>query len=170
MDNKINLQKQNAVKKLMELATDIDMCLFCTNLKGTDGSTCRPMSTAGVDENGDIWFFSTRDSDKNREIQKDNHVQLFYSHPGKNSYMVVNGTAVVSFDKQKIEELWSPLAKTWFKEGVDDPNISLIQITNVNAYYWDTRGNKMVNFFKMIASVATGKTLVDAEEGTLDIK
>ena len=27
------------------------------------------------------------------------------------------------FDKQKIEELWSPLAKTWFKEGVDDPNI-----------------------------------------------
>lgn len=170
MSNPVNLAQQDAVKKLKELATDIDMCLFCTNLKTGDGSTCRPMSTAGVDDNGDIWFMSPKDSDKNREIAADNTVQLFYSHPGKSSYMVVNGTASISFDKKKIEELWSPLSKTWLKQGKEDPNISLIRVTNISAHYWDTTGNRMINFFKMVASVATGKTLVEAEEGSLDTK
>ena len=170
MDNKINLEQQQAVKKLRELAKDIDMCLFCTNLKRDDGATCRPMSTQEVDDNGDIWFFSGKDSDKNREIAADKKVQLFYSHPGKNSYMVVNGEASISTDKTKIDELWSPQVKAWFKEGKEDPNISLIRITNINAYYWDTKGNRMINFFKMVASAATGKTLVDAEEGALHVR
>ena len=170
MNNPVNMERQNAVKKLKELAEDIDMCLFCTNLRRDDGATCRPMSTQQVDDNGDIWFFSAKDSDKNREIQNDNHVQLFYAHPGKSSYMVVNGIATVSEDRQKIGSLWTPLAKTWFKEGKDDPAISLIKVSNINAYYWDTKGNRMINFFKMIASVATGETLIDAEEGVLRIK
>lgn len=170
MSNPVNLAQQDAIKKLKDLVNDIDMCLFCTNLKTGDGSTCRPMSTAQVDNNGDIWFMSPKDSDKNREIAIDSKVQLFYSHPGKSSYLVVNGNASLQYDKKKIEELWSPLDKTWFKEGKDDPNISLIRVSDINAHYWDTTGNRMVNFFKMVASVATGKTLVNAEEGALQVK
>ena len=169
MSNTKDLNQQAAIKKLKELAEEINICLFCSNLN-TDGATTRPMGTQQVDDNGDIWFFSAKDSDKNREIEEDEHVQLFYAHPGKSSYMVVNGTATISYDRAKIEELWSPLAKTWFKEGKDDPNISLIKVSNVNAYFWDTTGNKMVNFFKMVASVATGKTLIDAEEGAIHVK
>ena len=165
-----NLVQQEAVKKLKALAEEINICLFCTHLKTGDGATSRPMGTQQVDDNGDIWFFSAKDSDKNKEIQKDKQVQLFYAHPGKSSYMVVNGDASIVEDHQKIAALWTPLVKTWFKEGKDDPNISLIRVSNINAYYWDTKGNQMINFFKMIASVATGKTLVDAEEGALHVK
>jgi general stress protein 26 len=170
MNNPENLVQQEAIKKLQDLAEEIDICLFCTNIKTDEGATCRPMSTQKVDDNGDIWFFSAKDSDKNRDIKNDNKVQLFYAHPGKSSYMVVNGVAAVSTDRQKIDELWNPLVKTWFKEGKDDPNISLIKVSNINAYYWDTKGNQMINFFKMVASVATGKTLIDAEEGALNVK
>ena len=170
MSNPTDLNQQAGIKKLKELAEEINICLFCSNLKTGDGATTRPMGTQQVDDNGNIWFFSAKDSDKNREIAEDNHVQLFYAHPGKSSYMVVNGIASISTDRQKIEQLWTPLVKTWFKEGKDDPNISLIKVSNVNAYYWDTKGNKMINFFKMVASVATGKTLVDAEEGSIHVK
>jgi general stress protein 26 len=170
MNQPDNLQQQEAIAKLKELAKEIDTCLFCTTLATQDGATARPMSTQEVDDNGDIWFFSGKDSDKNREIAKDGKVQLFYGHPGKSSYMVVNGVASISSDKGKIEELWSPLVKTWFQGGKEDPNVSLIKVSNINAYYWDTKGSKMINFFKMVASVATGKTLVDAEEGSIRIK
>ena len=169
MSNPVNLEQRDAVKKLKDLVEAIDMCLFCTNLKTGDGSTCRPMSTAQVDDNGDIWFLSPKDSDKNREIEEDSKVQLFYSHPGKSSYLVVNGTASIQYDRKKIEELWSPLSKTWFKEGKDDPNISILKVSPTSAYYWDTEGNRMINFFKMVASVATGKTLVDAKEGNIEV-
>jgi general stress protein 26 len=164
-----DLKNQPAIDKIKEIVNAIDICLFCTNLKENDGLTTRPMSTQHVDEYGNLWFFSNKNSDKNHEINNDSKVQLFYSHPSKSSYMVLNGKAEISFDKDKIKEYWSPLVKTWFKEGIDDPNISLIKVNTKSAYYWDVAGNQMINFFKMIASVATGSNLVEAKEGNLKV-
>jgi general stress protein 26 len=164
-----NLASGEAIEKLKDLVEDIDICLFCTNLKTGDGATTRPMSTQEVDDEGNMWFFSDINSDKNREINNDKRVQLFYSHPGKSSYVVVNGEAQVIIDREKTEEIWSPMVKAWFKEGKDDPNISILKVTPTSAYYWDMEGNRMINFFKMIASVATGKKLVDAQEGSIKV-
>ncbi len=163
-----DLNDTQAIDKLKELVSDIDICLFCTNLKG-DGSTARPMSAQKVCDQGNLWFFSDINSDKNREIKEDKHVQLFFSHPGKSSYLVVNGEAEIIIDKKKTEELWTPLVKTWFKEGKDDPNISIIKVRPTTAHYWDTDGNRMINFLKMVASAATGKTLVTGKEGELTV-
>jgi len=55
------------------------------------------------------------------------------------------------------------------KEGKDDPNISVIKVKPTTAYYWDTDGNRMVNFFKMVVSVATGTNLVTGDKGSLNI-
>ena len=169
MNNPTNLHNEEGIKKLKGLVENIDICLFCTNLKTDDGSTCRPMSTQDVDDDGNLWFFSDINSDKNKEIRQNKNVQLFYSHPGISSYIVVNGDAEIIIDKNKTAEIWSPLVKVWFKGGKEDPNISIIKVNTHSAYYWDVEGNKMINFFKMIASVATGTTLVDAKEGNIKI-
>ena len=160
---------EEAIDKLKSLVEDIGICLFCTDLKIDDGSTCRPMSAIKVCDQGNIWFFSEKDSDKNKAIVADKNVQLFFSHPAKGSYLVVNGEAEIILDKTKIEELWTPFAKIWFKEGKDDPSISIIKVNPSNAYYWDTAGNQMINLLKMIASVATGKNLVTGDEGAITI-
>jgi len=167
MEHKTNLTAGEGIKKLKQLVDDIDICLFCTDLKTDDGATCRPMSRQEVDETGSIWFFSESNSDKNKAILKDNAVQLFFSHPGKHSYLVVNGLAEIINDREKIEALWSPVAKAWFTEGKEDPNISLLKVSPISAYYWDTEGNKMVNILKFLASVATGKKLIDSKEGEI---
>ena len=164
-----NLNNKEAIDKLKTLVDDIIICLFCTDLKTDDGSTCRPMSAIEVCDQGNIWFFSEKDSDKNKAITSDKNVQLFFSHPGKGSYLVVNGEAQIILDKTKVEELWTPVAKIWFKEGKDDPNISIIKVTPTTAYYWDTEGNRMTNFIKMAASVVTGKNFVDGEEGSITL-
>ncbi|GAB2616471.1 pyridoxamine 5'-phosphate oxidase family protein [Emticicia sediminis] len=169
MSNTENLHNTEAIDKLKTLVDDIMVCLFCTDLKTDDGSTCRPMTAMKVCDQGNIWFFSEKDSDKNIAIAADKNVQLFFSHPAKSSYLVVNGEAEVILDKIKIEELWTPAAKIWFKEGKDDPIISIIKVKPTNAYYWDTDGNKMINFMKMVASVVTGANLVTGKEGTLSV-
>ncbi len=169
MGNHTNLKNQEAIAKIKELAKGIDMCLFCTHVKKGDGESTRPMSTQGVDDDGTLWFFSDKNSLKNKEIKADNHIRLYYSQPSKSAFMVLNGEAEIVFDKEKVEELWSPHVKAWFKEGKDDPSISLIKVTPISAYYWDVEGNQMINFFKMLASVATGTTLIDAKEGTIKV-
>ncbi len=169
MENTKNLKANEGVEKLKELVTVINICLFSTNLKGNDGATFRPMSAQEVDDEGNIWFFSDINSDKNREVQEDNLVQLIFSHPGESSYMIVNGVAEISTDHKRIEQLWSPAAKIWFEQGKDDPDISLIKVNTQSAYYWDTDGNKMINFFKFLASVATGSNLVTGVQGSIKV-
>jgi len=169
MSNNENLNNKEAIDKLKSLVDDIMVCLFCTDLKTDDGATCRPMNAIKVCDQGNIWFFSEKSSDKNKAIAADKDVQLFFSHPGKSSYLVVNGEAEIILDKAKIEELWSPVAKIWFKEGKDDPNISVIKVIPSTAYYWDTDGNQMINFLKMVASVVTGKNLVTGNQGALKV-
>ena len=75
----------------------------------------------------------------------------------------------VIFDQEKIEELWTPIAKVWFIEGKDDPNISIIKVTPTTAYYWDTDESKMINFLKMVASVVTGTNVDIGNQGALII-
>lgn len=169
MSNTENLNNKEAIDKLKSLVNDIMVCLFCTDLKTDDGSTCRPMSAIKVCDQGNIWFFSEKSSDKNKAIATDKDVQLFFSHPGKSAYLVLNGEAEIILDKTIIEELWTPVAKIWFKEGKDDPNISIIKVTPATAYYWDNDGNRMINFLKMVASVVTGTNLITGKEGAITV-
>lgn len=169
MNDTENLKNNEATQKLKSLVAEITVCLFCTDLKTDDGSTFRPMSTLKVCDEGNIWFFSEKHSAKNKAIAHDKDVQLFFSHPGKSSYLVVNGKAEITLDQSIIDKLWTPFDEIWFKEGKNDPNISVIKVTPKNAYYWDTNGNRMINLLKMVASVTVGKNLVSGSQGELKI-
>ncbi len=161
-----NLKNKAAIEKIIELAKD-QTCLFCT-FTGEFAINARPMSTRAVEEDGTVWFFSSKQSNKNREIGNKNKVQLLYGDPGKSDYLSVEGNAVITEDKNKIDELWTPIIKTWFQEGKDDPNLTLLKVTPAEAYYWDTKHGKMVSFAKMMASIVVGKTMDDGIEGKLN--
>jgi general stress protein 26 len=165
----ISFVAAEGINKLKKLAEEIETCLFCTSLKTNDGATCRPMEVQKVDEEGNLWFFSDTNSEKNSEIKRDKEVQLFFAHPGISSYMVVNGEAEIIVDRKAIDELWSPIVEIWFDDGREDPTVSLIKVKTKSAYYWDTDGNRMVNFFKMLVSVATGTTLIEGNEGMINV-
>lgn len=169
MSNTENLNNQEAIDKFKSLVNDIMICLFCTNLKNDKGSTCSPMSAIKVCDQGNIWFFSEKSSDKNKEVLIDKNVQLFFSHPGKDSYLVVNGDAEIILDKTIIEELWMLEPKTWFKDDTDDYNISIIKVKPTTAYYWDTDENRMINLLKKVSSVVAGSNLIREKEGAIKI-
>ena len=162
-----NLSRQEANEKIKELAKKADTCLFTTSLTNLPLTT-RPMSTRDVDEDGCIWFFSRRDSDKNREITADNRVQLFYSNFSSSEYLSVYGQATIITDKNKAKELWSAIAKTWFNKGYDDPELTLLKIEPQESYYWDTKDGKVVTLIKMVTGAITGKEFDLGVEGKID--
>jgi general stress protein 26 len=165
-----NLEGKDAISKLKELATKVKTCLFCTNVKGVPFET-RPMATSEVDDDGNIWFLSGKDSNKNREINtQDDKVQLIYSDPAGVDFMTVAGRADVYYDRETIEELWNPIARTYFVEGKDDPSVTVIKVSPEEGYYWDTNHGKMVSLLKMAAGAVAGREMNDGIEGRLDIK
>lgn len=163
-----NLISKEAIEKLKKLAMDADITMFATNLKQSP-VTVRPMSTQQVDEDGNLWFLSRNDSNKNREIAQDNRVQLFYSNKGDSEYLSVYGMAEILRNKKKIEELWNPIIKAWFNEGKDDPSITLLKVIPQDVYYWDTKQNKLVTLIKLAYGAVTGKPVDDGIEGNISV-
>ncbi len=163
-----NLVSDDAVEKIKKLAESADICHFVTSLSKIPFST-RPMSTQKVDDDGNVWFMSDKDSTKNHDVQDDDRVQLFYSHQSSSEYLSIYGTAEIVFDQDLIDEMWTPIAKAWFTEGNDDPAISLIKVTPHEGYYWDTKNNKMISLIKIATSIVTGKTMDDGVEGKLKV-
>ncbi len=163
-----NLYNEEAVEKIKDLVKSADICLFTTALSRLPLTT-RPMSTQDVDDKGALWFLSPKSSGKNLEILQDSRVQLFYFNKSSSEYLSIYGEAEITTDKEKIKQYWTTMAKAWFTEGEDDPEISVIKVTPQDAYYWDTKHNKMVATLKIAAAVITGNTMDDGVEGTLHV-
>lgn len=162
MSNTKNLYDKDAIQKIKEMVDDIKTCMFCTQVENVPFRT-RPMATAEVDEHGDIWFFSNKESDKNDEIKDDQTVQLLYAKNSDSHFLTITGKTQIVWDKEKINLLWNPVMKSYFK-GKDDPNISLLKVSPVEAHYWDTINGKMITLLKMATSAVTGiKTNVGVE-------
>lgn len=155
MSNHENLTSKEGIDKIKDLAKDIRTCMFCTKVDNLPFKT-RPMATADVDDEGNLWFFSSAASNKNDEIKNDELVQLIYAKNSDNHFLSVTGKAHIIKDRQKIDELWNSMVKAWFPEGKDDPNISLLKIIPQDAYYWDTKNGKMITLLKIAAAVITG--------------
>ena len=163
-----NLTGQEAIDKMRRLIEAENICMFTTRLLQLPLDT-RPMSTSAVDESGHIWFISRVDSAKNTDIQQDKRVQLFYANRNSSEFLSVYGEAYISKDRNKIGELWSSVDKAWFEKGKDDPEITLICVKPLDAYYWDTRHNRLISLIKIASAVLTGKTADDAMEGKLEL-
>ena len=100
----------------------------------------------------------------------DPRVQMFFSNTSNYEFLSVYGTASISRDPKKIDELWTDIAKAWFPEGKDDPRVTVIKVTPEEGFYWDTKEGKLVSMVKILASAVSGKTLEEGVEGTISVR
>ena len=166
-ENYKELQGDEAAKKIKELTEKAKNCFFCTSVQTGQPFATRPMSVQQIDDDGTFWFLSSIDSHKNEEINTDSQVQLLFQGSTYSDFLSVIGTATISQDKAKIKELWEPVLKTWFTDGVDDARITVIKVVPNDGYYWDTKHGQVVAFAKQIAGAIIGKTMDDSIEGKL---
>lgn len=165
--NHEDLTGDNAVDRIKMTVHKTQTCFFCTggSVVGSDG--IRPMNVRKVDDEGVLWFLSADDSHKNLEVEGNSSVVLLFQGSPHSDFLQLKGRASVSRDHAKIEELWEPILKTWFTEGVNDPRITVIKVVPEVGYYWDNKHGNMVAGVKMLVGAMTGKTLDDSIEGRL---
>jgi len=168
-NNHKDLNDREAIEKIKELTKDNKVCFFSTQPSADDSLGVRPMSVQQIDDEGNFWFLSAKDSHKNLELQSDKTVRLTFQGSKHSDFMVIEGNASISQDKAKIKKLWEPIVKTWFTEGVNDPRISVIKVRPVKGYYWDNKHGNAVAGIKMLIGAAIGKTMDDSVEGRITV-
>ncbi|PXY40471.1 general stress protein [Flavobacterium cheongpyeongense] len=163
-----DLNNKEALAKLISLVKDINVAVFVTELTKMPLQS-RPMNVQDIDDQGNLWFISSARSNKNFEILKDDHVQLFFANNSSSQYISIYGTATIYKDQQIIDELWTPVARAWFEEGQKDPAVTVIKVTPSDAYYWDTKDGKIISLIKMAGSAIFGTTSDVGAKGKLKL-
>ena len=166
-ENHKDLNGTAAAEKIKELA-EKKTCFFGTGITTGKQVTVRPMAVQKVDEQGNLWFLSASDSHKNQDISRDPKVQLLFQGSSYSDFLSVYGNATISTDKKLIKELWTPIAKAWFTEGVDDPRITVIKVSADDGYYWDNKHGNAIALLKIAAGAIMGKTYDDSIEGSVN--
>jgi len=152
-------------EKLWDLIKDTKFAMFTT--RHSNGHLhSRPMTTQNkkVDEDSSLWFFMSRSGDPVEDISAEPTVNVVYANPGDDSYVSVSGTARVVENVAKKEQLWSKLNEAWFKGGVTDPDLALVQVQITHASYWDVKSSKLVQLFAMAKAAVTGRPPRDIGE------
>ncbi len=162
------MDRSERIEKLGELIDDIRFAMMTT--VEPDGTLrSRPMATQQVEFDGDLWFFTQVSAPKVDEVARDDRVNLSSSAPDENRWVSVSGTAEVVRDRAKADELWQPLLKAWFPQGLDDPEVALLKVTVEQAEYWDISSSKMVQLAGFVKAIATGKEYEPGENEKLSL-
>lgn len=164
-----NLSDTEAIDKLKTLVDKIDIGTLCTYMAGSNRLHAVPMSRQEVDDEGNIWFLFSSESESFQNLQSNKHVTLIFSDIKNYNFLSVDGHAEISEDRERIEKYWNKMNEAWFEKGKEDPTIRVLKITTNDAHYWDNKTNKLVTFLKVAASAITGKKMDIGRTGALDL-
>jgi general stress protein 26 len=152
-------QKQSdpQMQKLADLIEDASIAMLTT--EEPDGTLrSRPLATLQMDSEGKLWFFTGLSSGKVGEIDQHRKVNLSYANVSKQDYVSISGHARLLRDREKMEKLWTRWVEPWFPDGLDDPDLALLEVTVDEAEYWDAPASKTQRLFGLASALSTGRT------------
>jgi general stress protein 26 len=154
---KTQKQADPSMQKLADLIAATGIAMLTT--EEPDGTLrSRPLATLQMDSAGKLWFFTALSSGKVGEIDQHRKVNLSYANVGKQDYVSISGHARLFRDPEKMQELWTRWVEPWFPDGLDDPDLALLEVTVDDAEYWDAPASKTQRLFGLAKALSTGTT------------
>jgi len=136
-------ERSEAKRKLVEALRAFDTLMVATNApNGTIHA--RPMAVAEVDDAGDVWFVTDKESHKVDEIGAD-PTALVTGQDDRN-YVSLSGELDVIHDPERLAALWKTSWNVWFADGKDDTSVTLVRLRPRVGEYWLASGMKGVRY------------------------
>lgn len=147
-------EHQAEIAKLAELLRGFRFAMLATQC--ADGSLhSRPMTMQDIEFDGNIWFYTRADAPKVDEAQEHQEVNVAFSDPENSKFVSASGRARLVRDRAKLEEYWKPHYKVFFPQGLEDPELALLQIEVRRAEYWDSASTKLGRAFDFAKAYLT---------------
>lgn len=154
-------------KRFEDLLDDFSDAML-TTIGGDGRPYARPMRVARITDGSDLWFVTSKDSDKIEELRTNPVVGVTMQGGGK--YLSVTGNAELTDDQATIDEMWSDAWKIWFPKGKDDSSIVLVKVDAEDGAYWDISGtNRLRYLYHAGKAYFTGEE-INSEELNMDGK
>lgn len=150
--------------KLYAHIDNIEIAMMTT--RRSDGHLqSRAMATQKRVPGADLWFVTTDDAPKLRDLAGDPHVNLSYYKDRTREWVSVSGIATLTSDRATIHQLYAPDWEIWFPKGndprhgtKDDPRIVLIGVDVHAAVFLEVDKPQPVVLYEMVKGWLTGST------------
>jgi len=159
------LYSQDQINAIAAKIKDVRFGMF-TTLDRDNVLTSRPLTTQQIDNEGNMWFFTSDEAAFTQDLAQHPQVNVSFSNPDEQLYLSVTGQAYLLKDRAKARELWSPLVRAWFPGGLDDPHLAMIRVRIQSAEYWDASASKMKQLVQLAKSALTGRATVEMGKHT----
>jgi general stress protein 26 len=160
---------RDELKQLYEMIDDIEIGMMTT--RRADGHLeSRAMASQKHAPGADLWFVTTDNTAKLRDLVGDPHVNLAFYNDKTREWISVSGVARLSRDKATIAALYATDWRAWFpdegdpRHGTpDDPRIVLIGVDIHAAVYLEVDKPRPVVLYEIAKGWLTG-TMPDIGE------
>lgn len=154
------------ISKVTDIINSSRIGMF-TTLDGSGALVSRPLAVQDVEDDGDMWFFTHRDTSQVTQLLANPIVNVSF---GKGSEWVsVAGTAEVVEDPAKARQLWNQAVEAWFPDGPETPGLVLLHVKSDSAEYWHSPGGRAATVLQWAKSRVTGKQMDTGESGTVEL-
>jgi general stress protein 26 len=159
----------NTSKHIWDLIKDIRFAMLTTR-NTNDHLHAWPMTMQNKSlDDGKLWFFMSRSGEAVRELQANPTVGVAFADPGKDTYVSLSSTARLVDNRAKAEELWSKMNDAWFKNGVGDPDLALVEISIIHGHYWNVKESKVTQLVLIAKAALTGEKPNLGESGEVQV-
>jgi general stress protein 26 len=121
-----------------------DSPFIMLGLQGVEDDRTRPMTAqidrakgADKEDGGPIYFFGSKSDGLGQAISGPHRAVATFAGKGHGVFAHIHGTLVPSDDKAVIERLWNPIIASWYKDGKDDPDLTLLRFDTERAEVWE---------------------------------
>jgi general stress protein 26 len=123
----------------------------------------QPMTAFCDKAEGAIWFFTKKTTDLAR-LTGLGHLAMFNVMARDQEFQAcIAGELAPDHDRAKIDAFWTPMVSAWFPDGKDDPDLTLLKLTPMDAQVWISRGGPLRYAFETAKANLT-HTLPDVGE------
>lgn len=132
------------------------------------GLGARPLTVQEVE--GDVVrFLVSAQADWYDAVAARPQVLLSFADPTGNSYASVSGTATGTADRALVERLYNPVADAFF-EGVDDPQLRVLEVTATDGEWWDGPSGRIGQAIGILRTKLSGDHDAAGEQGDIAVE
>ena len=99
-----------------------------------------------------VYFYIRNSSQVGQEIRLKDYIHLGYMDETTHLYVTFKGKGAIKQDEQLKQQLWTPMMKTWFPEGLDDPQLGLVEVKLEEAQIWDSVSARVITLGQLHSS------------------
>lgn len=141
-------------RTLDELVSEGDVVMLTT---AADGMLARPITVVGRD--ADRLSFLVSGSSGWVRMLEDSAVEpvvgVGFADPDDSRYVALRARARVTHDRDRIDALWTPVAKAFF-DGPEDPDLRALELEVDAGEWWDGPSTGVGRLVSLVKAAVTG--------------